>query len=100
MGSKRGEPAEALLYPRVKVNVTEEHRNACGTKAQLELWGSAHCPLLGPSVAAHVEVTEHQGSLTCPVPLIMLLLPHQSQLAPNLPSALYLSQAEESAQPC
>lgn len=75
-------------------------------RAQLELWGSAHChhsPLLCPA-AARVEVTELQGHFNLPCAtstitgkLIFLLLPH---LAQNLPSALYQSLAVESVQPC
>lgn len=61
-------------------------------RAQLELWGSAHChhsPLLCPA-AAHVEVTELQGHFNLPCAtstimrkLIFLLLPHQDTAGPK-----------------
>lgn len=105
------EPQGSILYPRVKANATEDHRNACGSKeSTTQIVGKCSLPPLSSPVSCRSSCGSDRasgGTSTCPVPPA----PSQgnsssccshtrSQLAQNLPSAQYLSLAVESVQPC
>lgn len=63
---------EALLYPKIKANSTEEHRNACGTKESTTgVVGKCSLPPLSSSVSCSCSRGSDRapgGTLTCLVP--------------------------------